>query len=397
MNVAIFFGVAMLVFGVFAVAAGVSRFSQFYRKELLVEQERRALPLDGLRGLAALMVVVHHAALFQNWLSKDIWGEAPDWLQAFGPAGVHLFFMLTGFLFWSKARAENGKFKIIKLWRGRLFRIAPLYLFTAALVVVVAVAINGLQVFGSKNWPALLRVLGLGALPWRAFANGFNPAHINARVVWTLRFEWLFYLVLPFVAWFAVGRRIFWFAAAGYVVFFGLAFLGIDLRLQLALTFLFGMLCPVLLDNDKLRLQLHSRTAAGAGVVAAILLAVSNRQPFFSLNFALALFPIFLLAAAGNSFWGILTARATRCLGVISYSLYLLHGIVFYILMNGLKAAHLATLSEVSYWAIVTVAAMLTACLSSVTFQYIESPFLTKSHKSPASLAQVGPQPILAP
>ena len=396
MNLLIFLGPAIIASGVVVVAAVLSRASAFYRRELTIDIARRELSLDGLRGLAALMVVVHHAALFRNWLSTGVWGDAgASWLLAFGPAGVHLFFMLTGFLFWSKARAGGGKFDIRKLWRGRLYRIAPLYLFAAAAVLVVAIAMNGLHTLAPKNWSAVWRLFALGAFQWRSLEGGFNPADINAHVVWTLWFEWRFYFVLPFIAWFAVRRRIFWLAGAACLGLFATTFFVADIRMQLLFTFILGMLCPVLLENGKFTQKLRGKTAAAVALAATVLMAILNRGPFLSFYFALALFPIFLAAAAGNSFWGILTARVTRCLGLISYSLYLLHGTVFYVVMTVLKSAHLMSLSSMWYWAILMLAAMTTTVLSLATFRFIEFPFLAKSHKAPGKAPSLAPQTVV--
>ena len=75
MNLEILFGPAMVALAGIATAAIISRRSQFYRIELAADATRRELSLDGLRGLAALMVVVHHAALFRGVISGGVWGR----------------------------------------------------------------------------------------------------------------------------------------------------------------------------------------------------------------------------------------------------------------------------------------------------------------------------------
>ena len=91
-------GAAVLMLAVSATAAGVGRFSAFYRREL-AESGNRELPLDGLRGMAALMVATYHAAIFYGWLTTGHWANTGSRiLQLLGPAGVLIFFMLTGHL-----------------------------------------------------------------------------------------------------------------------------------------------------------------------------------------------------------------------------------------------------------------------------------------------------------
>jgi len=395
MNLSIWYGPAMIAGAGIVTAAIVSRFSAFYRTELAADVGRRELSLDGLRGLAALMVVVHHAALFRSWLFTGIWGEGvAPWIMALGPAGVHLFFMLTGYLFWSKARAGNGKVRIWKLWRGRLYRIAPLYLFAVAAVLAVTIALRGMNTLAPKNWNALWRLFALGIFRRPPLSDGFNPTEINAYVIWTLWFEWRFYFALPFIAWFAVRRRTFWLAVAAFVGVFAMHFYVADVRLQMLLSFILGMLCPNLMENRKFAEWLRSKTAAGVALALTVLLALLNRGPFLAFYFAAALFPIFLTAAAGNNFWGILTARTTRCLGAFSYSLYLLHGTLFYIAMSILKSAHLLNLPSVWYWVILMFTAMAATILSSATFRFIEFPFLRKSHKTAAKAPSLVPEPV---
>jgi peptidoglycan/LPS O-acetylase OafA/YrhL len=379
-------GVVMML-AVIATAAGIARYSKFYRREMM-EPGKRELALDGLRGMAALMVATHHAALSNSWLMTGSWGEARSpVLQLFAPGGVIIFFMLTGCLFWGKARAMNGKMNAWKLWRGRLYRIGPLYLFSLLLVLLVAAIQTGGHWLVLENWKPLVRLLALGALSWHNIGS-VNLGDYNAGVVWTLWYEWNFYLILPFIAWLAPGRRIFGVAMMVYsLTFIGLGF---NLNLQPGLFFILGMLCPVLLEDQSLRSQFRRPIAAVLALVSAISLCLLCRSYLFtkvpSLSLAGALFPLFFVAAAGNRFFGFLTHPAIRCLGAMSFSLYLLHGIIFRLVFRILKEVGLTNLPQLDYWLIVTVAAMGTTLLCAATYRWIEFPFISSSHKKSAEL-----------
>ena len=80
-------GGLLMMLAVIATAAGIARYSNFHRREL-AESGKRELALDGLRGMAALMVATHHAAMSYVWLITGQWGET--WspaLQLFAPGG----------------------------------------------------------------------------------------------------------------------------------------------------------------------------------------------------------------------------------------------------------------------------------------------------------------------
>lgn len=377
-------GVVMML-AVIATAAGIAGYSKFYRRELM-ESGKRELALDGLRGMAALMVATHHAALSRSWLITGRWGEAQSpVLQLFAPVGVIIFFMLTGYLFWGKARAMNGKMNAWKLWRGRLYRIAPLYLFSVLIVLLVAAIQTGGHWLVLENWKPLLRLLALGALSWHNIGQ-VNLGEYNAGVVWTLWYEWVFYLSLPFIAWFALGRKILGVAMIVYALtFIGLWF---NFNLQPGLFFILGMLCPVLLEDQTLRSQLQRRVAAALAISATISCCWLCRGYLFtkvpSLSIAGAFFPLFFVAAAGNSFFGFLTHPAIRCLGAMSFSLYLLHGIMFRLVFRILKTAGLTDLPQLDYWLIIIVTAIATTLLCAATYRWIEYPFLSTSHKKSA-------------
>jgi peptidoglycan/LPS O-acetylase OafA/YrhL len=70
-----------------------------------------------------------------------------------------------------------------------------------------------------------------------------------------------------------------------------------------------------------------------------------------------------------------------RCLGAMSFSLYLLHGIAFRLVFRLLKSAGLTSLPELDYWLIIFATAIITTLICATTYRWIEFPFLSLSHK----------------
>jgi peptidoglycan/LPS O-acetylase OafA/YrhL len=226
----------------------------------------------------------------------------------------------------------------------------------------------------------------LGALKWQN-VGPVNLNNYNAGVVWTLWYEWSFYLALPILAWLATGRKIFGFALVAYVAV--AAGLCLHLNLQPGLFFLLGMLCPVLLENSAARSQLQTPRAAATALLAGVLLLALGRNYLLSrlptASLASACFPVFVIAAAGNPGFGLLVNPAMRCLGALSFSLYLLHGMVFKLVFSGFRRAGLASLPPMEYWLVMTVVACALTGLCSLTYRWIEFPFLSASqNKRPA-------------
>ena len=90
----------------------------------------RISTLDGLRGFLALGVFFHHAAIYHEYLLDQQWRLPPSrFYSLLGQVGVAMFFMITGYLFWSRVVTERGRLDWLQLYIGRVFRIGPLYLF----------------------------------------------------------------------------------------------------------------------------------------------------------------------------------------------------------------------------------------------------------------------------
>lgn len=349
-----------------ALGAAIVRESAWFRARLAEQSAHRYAALDGLRGFLALGVLFTHVMTTRGWYANGTWDAsfAPFYVVT-GQAGVSLFFVITGFLFWT--RALQGPIDARALYRSRLRRLTPMYLVSVALALAVIAALSGFTLDTD------LVQLARDVRPWLSFGfldtgpvNGVQEAHYVNAVYWTLAFEWSFYLALPLLAMFARGRAFVLLAAL--VFFFGL-------RTPITLNFLAGALVAAAVENRWLTGRLASAWLAPLPVAAlAMVLAMDSA---YSLRAVALMGVFFAFVADGNTLAGLLRTRAARLLGLVSYSFYLLHGIVVfaaYRLLDG--ALPVARLGAVPHWAVAAVATLFAVALSALTYRYVEHPFL---------------------
>jgi peptidoglycan/LPS O-acetylase OafA/YrhL len=141
---------------------------------------RRFPALDGLRGVAALMVIAYHFG-----------GRDYHWLS--GWTGIQIFFVLSGFLITTLALREEssaGRISLRNFWIRRLFRILPVYL------VVLVAMISTTYRRGGPDWTLLQE-----SLPnYVTFTNEFGHIESPWMLSWTLGIEQKFYLLWPLIA-----------------------------------------------------------------------------------------------------------------------------------------------------------------------------------------------------
>ncbi|MDE2594322.1 MAG: acyltransferase [Burkholderiales bacterium] len=159
--------------------------------------------LDVIRGMAILMVVTYHGF---NSISPQNLSAMPDWFQlacvysGFLHLGVHLFFILSGFLITRILLDSKNKPDYYKnFYLRRIARIAPAYL-----LVLAALLISG---YISLKY-ALVCLLFMCNMPGiLGVRNEYGP-------LWSLSVEEQFYLAWPFVAKKLNQRQLFVLAAS---------------------------------------------------------------------------------------------------------------------------------------------------------------------------------------
>jgi peptidoglycan/LPS O-acetylase OafA/YrhL len=154
--------------------------------------------LDGVRGIAILLVLVHHFTIFDSVTSV---GRGLRFLALLGWSGVDLFFVLSGFLITGiLIDARGGERYFSSFYMRRVLRIFPLYY----LIVFFSFVVLGQSVF----WHNLLvGPVDLPQWPYWSYLVNFAIAergrflHGVLDVAWSLAIEEQFYLVWPAVVW----------------------------------------------------------------------------------------------------------------------------------------------------------------------------------------------------
>jgi len=96
------------------------------------------------------------------------------------------------------------------------------------------------------------------------------------------------------------------------------------------------------------------------------------------------------MIAAGNDMFGLLSHRLMRYLGMVSYSLYLLHGLVLFSCFRFVLGFDRArSVSPLGHWLIVGGCALVLVPLCTLTYYWIEKVGLGKKKTGAAKKAEI--------
>lgn len=362
-----FFAINFLCFALAWVIAGRNN---FFRRLVDQAPPGRATMLDGLRGWLALGVFFSHAVVMRNYFLGGKWGESPAWFYGMaGQIGVSLFFMITGFLFWRRVLRERHVLDVDALFSSRIRRIVPMYLCSVLFSLAV---VGGLSQFTLQvSLVDLIRQLR----PWFSFGfayageiNGVSNAHYINAVYWTLAFEWGFYIALPLLAILARGRGVLLLLPVAVVY---------CLQAPVTLNFIAGAVSAVLVEKKIIREQFKSVLLTPIPLLA--LIAVLAFPSAYAVAPVGLMSVFFLFIIGGNSLFGLLASRPARLLGSISYSIYLTHCILLFVVVHAVhRQIPISDISLERYWVLAALVASLCVAVSTLTYRYVEHPFITR-------------------
>lgn len=333
--------------------------------------------LDGLRGYLALGVFIHHAAIAWHYQSSGQIAMPPErFFAQIGQVGVALFFMITGFLFWDRLVRQRADFDWRSFAISRVMRLYPLYL---PLLAALLLTVFYLQHWTLRDSPLqLAKQLSLWLVFHRPDINQLaGTGNLISNVTWTLIYEAYFYLALPLLGAIFLYRRGFARPLACVVGLYVLAQLvgwEHSLKKKYLLSFLGGIAAVYWIRNPALVEWAKTRTATFVAL-GLLLVVMTVLHKTFAVPALLLLSVFFCIVASGNNLLGALSLRSARWMGEISYSTYLLHGLLLWWMAYRLyPQLDLASDAPWLFAALVAVCCIVLVALSSATFLLFEKP-----------------------
>ncbi|MFJ4521028.1 acyltransferase family protein [Streptomyces sp. NPDC088810] len=298
---------------------------------------RQQVPgLDGLRGLAALYVVLFHCWLYTFPGFPD--SSAPAWLDGlkFGRLAVVFFLVLSGFsLAISPARQDWRSGGVGEFLRRRAWRILPPYWAALAMSLITSWFVVSASHYGRPTGESIL-VYGL-------VAQDMFTAPTPNGAFWSIGVEAELYLLFPLFLF--VRRRLSATVLIACVTLPVIArgLMAVDaspvegnnwLAPHLAPVFVAGMIgAGVVVASERVQ-RLPWGWFAGLAALPVLALGLSQGSVwtvnhYFWVDLAIAPAMTMLLAAVATGRPAILvrllTTRPIQSLGSFSYSLYLIH------------------------------------------------------------------------
>ncbi len=320
-----------------------------------------------LRGIAALLVVLHHARNPNAWLFNP--------LSSFtgGEMGVDIFFVISGFVMAIAATRETPLDFAVR----RLIRVVPLYWIVTAVFITLRI------IASPTEMQALTAAHIVKSFVFIPHLSPIYPGNIWPALVpgWTLNFEMFFYFL--FALGLAIRRPILLVSVAvPLLVLSGVTWdfrdpIMVTYTSPLLIEFVVGVLLGVLYKR-----QMFPQTVCWLAPPAILLLSAPGIiSPAYE-TFCRIVGASMLVAAALSMESKIrsIPLRGLKILGDMSYSLYLSHLISLAVASNIFRRLPLSGWPQFSlYLAFALVASCL---LGYFTHRLVEKPLLRRLRKS---------------
>jgi peptidoglycan/LPS O-acetylase OafA/YrhL len=350
----------------------------------------RVAGLDGIRGLAALYVVVYHIFL-RAWPGYPGGANhAPFWavLVSYGRAAVAVFIVLSGFsLGLGPARSGWRLASLATYAHRRAWRILPPYW--------AALGFSLVMTWCLLAKPHLALATGKSVVVYSLLVQDVFSVVSPNRTFWSIAIEAQLYVLLPLLL--LLARRVSASAmvslVAAVVVVMGV--LGPHVALMntalvkftpdLAVLFAVGLLASgIVAAGERVRSRPWARYALAAAVPAiALMVFMGSVWSYFNLFWldlawvpAIGCFVTAVATSRPRCVVQFLNSRMARSLGSCSYSLYLTHEPIVLAVSYGLVRGHvIAPFGTPMFFLLVAILLPVTVCFARMFSAVFEIPF----------------------
>ncbi len=344
---------------------------------------RRIPELDAIRGLAALVIVLHHF----DFLPK-LGGDGKIWTYA-----VDLFFLLSGYLITTIILRKSGERGFLwNFYARRGLRIWPIYYLTIFAILMIAPLVHPFS--SLRELPYYLTYTQFIQYYWTS-----TPARIILPLyhTWTLAIEEQFYILWPALLC-LIGRRGL-VPAVAVLLIGGVVARGFDFYFWILIARADGLLLGALLAGlliDPPRVTEHRRRFQGGFLIAMAIgpaflatglvliryAGLPRGQWFYMFNILainLTLFGLvgLVLINLGHLRLAPLRDRRLCYLGLISYGLYLYHIPLIWLVENLLRNRGL----DPTWMPYRITSLLLSFVVAAASWEWLERPILSLRHR----------------
>lgn len=300
--------------------------------------------LDGLRGTAALMVVIFH-------LLEPMFPHPADNPLHHAYLAVDFFFMLSGYVVGHAYDDRWPKMTIGKFIRIRLIRLHPLVVM-GVLLGAVTYVLDPFVSFAAFPWMnarlVAAFITGLLLIPFYPLPFRFDDTHAFNGPSWTMLQEYLINLVYALLVPSLTKRKLNWIVGLSALALVVTAIVRGNLHggwawrncwmapVRVSVTFFGGLW----LYRSQLRWKI-----AYPFPVLSLLLVLAFTAPYSPWNglleslFILAVFPIIILLGSGSAVSGI-ARLICKWMGKLSYPIYITHYPFIYLYYHWIEYQH---------------------------------------------------------
>jgi exopolysaccharide production protein ExoZ len=363
------------------------------RTDTSPQARRTWLPaLIGVRGYACVFVfLAHYYSLFSDsWLRSGGGVERFfSGLHGLAEMGVELFFGLSGFLIYGPL-VRRRQFAVGRFFARRFRRIYPVFLAVLGIYLVLSLVFPALSKLPDGFGPSVVYILqNLAVMP------GMFRIDPIITVSWTLSHEAAFYIAAPLLV---LGLRLPQRRPTTRLVASALLlaacmwlwpYIG---RHRYSIMFLLGIM---LADAEDMMPNLFRRSwfqwiAMVTVVLSAVALARGGIWEYARFSPLLVGFPVTILLACGakhgqGPLTRVMCWRPAVLVGPISYSFYMIHGLV----LNGVKLGLIRGLGLTSesmplFFLVCPFAFALSLVAAALLYRYVEEPYSIAKPKAKA-------------
>lgn len=333
---------------------------------MLEQKSKFNLSIHGLRGLAAILVVLFH--VYGMGSKNDVLWQHFDWVKPIGPFFVSIFFAISGYLITQTLEKHNS---LRVFTKNRIARIYPVFLVLHLIMFTLGP--------GRYDW---MKDLNFGSIEYlKAFVSnllflpGVFDIPIAQKNAWSLSYEALFY-ILAGIVWKTSTIRtkstkfvLLLIEAVAIVVS---AYTWISNSYCMSF-FLIGTGCYFIQKYYNDRVVSTHQFGSISIIIAGFLYGYN---PLFSLPFV-GIFFIEIVREDGF-FSHLLRLRPMNFLGTISYSLYLIHPFVMDLVRSIAVKIATAGYQPIGDLTLIVLGPLLSISVAWISYELIERR-LTKS------------------